>query len=164
MGNFITVSSQSRAEGQAKLDALLGRNNSQQLDALLGGRGNNQMVVNGGRQELTTRQTQLSRLYSSFTLPPEEVEEEELTPVQQFTEIIRLALVKFGIDCQFEMYVGHDDQTAFGYKTRITGLDDRQMIALQYVREQIARDLSKGVSVGFDMVGRFVRIIVWVQN
>ena len=95
---------------------------------------------------------------------PEEVEEEELTPVQQFTEIIRLALVKFGIDCQFEMYVGHDDQTSFGYKTRITGLDDRQMIALQYVREQIARDLSKGVSVGFDMVGRFVRIIVWVQN
>lgn len=164
MGNFITVSSQSRAEGQAKLDALLGRNNSQQLDALLGGRGNNQMVVNGGRQELTTRQTQLSRLYSSFTLPPEEVEEEELTPVQQFTEIIRLALVKFGIDCQFEMYVGHDDQTSFGYKTRITGLDDRQMIALQYVREQIARDLSKGVSVGFDMVGRFVRIIVWVKN
>ena len=38
------------------------------------------------------------------------------------------------------------------------------MIALQYVGDQLRNELSGPVRTGFDMIGRYVRLCVWIMK
>jgi hypothetical protein len=124
---------------------------------------NSQVTARGVKQELVTRQSQLARLRDNFTLPAERGEEQPQTSVQQFIAAIRAALCQFGIECSFSMFVDQTNTLSFGFNTRYFGLSDEQMIALQYVGEELRREIGD-CKVGFDMDYNRVRVLVWVSK
>ena len=118
------------------------------------------------RQEITTtRQSQLARLQRNFVLPAHDEEKAKpQTSIQIFTEAIKRAFAEYGIDCKFEMYVDWGDQYALSFSTKYFGLSDEQMIALQYIGDQLRNELSEPVRTGFEMIGRYVRLCVWIMK
>lgn len=143
MQNYITVSAQSRT--QATNNGCYPSQNTQ-------------------RYSPDRREQQLSQLLGNFMLEPERPQQAEPSSVMQFVNTIGAWLDRCGVVARFAQVNDQRHCLCFVFQTDYEYLTDRVVMAMQFLRENLAATLHQRVETGTGLDRGMVMVYVWVDR